>query len=289
MQIRVIALLCFLTSYIAHAQGFELGNPELHCTTIEERNLYNLITEYRTEQKLPVVEFSKSLSYVARIHAMDLSHNRPDFGGCNPHSWSDKGKWKPCCYNHDENRIACMTQKPKELTSYKYKAYEIVYYDEIEAKADDAFNLWKDIPIMNDYLLNSGKWEKQWLAVGVGIYDKYACVWFGEGKDLSGLITDCTSDSLIIDTTKHVDSSSVIENTSSSFYYIITSSTGTLEQANQVIAKLKAMGYKNALYLKKESFYRIAIDYFKDEQSAYRELTIIKKSFPQAWLLKPNR
>ncbi len=188
---RLSIFFLVLLSFKVSGQGFDPGNPEHHCATQEEQKLYNLITDYRLDNKLPAIEFSKSLSYVARIHAMDLAHNRPDFGGCNPHSWSDKGIWKPCCYSKDENRIACMNNKPKELTTYKFKAWEVVYSGGEDANAQDAFDLWKDINLMNDYLLNTGKWTKPWQAIGVGIYGDYACVWFGEGVDASGKVPYC--------------------------------------------------------------------------------------------------
>lgn len=283
MRIRLLFLFLF-TSLLLTAQNFEAGVPEDHCTSPEERKLYTLINEYRTSKQLPAIELSRSLSYVARVHAMDLAYNRPDFGGCNPHSWSDKGKWKPCCYAKDENRLACMTMKPRELTGYRYKAYETVYYDGESAKPQDAFDLWSGIELMNDYLLNTGKWTKPWQAIGVGIYKNYACVWFGEGLDAAAVITDCGSDTL----KKMQDSVLNLVVDDASLYYIITSSASTIDQANQEVKRLKGLGYNNARYLKNASFYRIAIDLFKNQDSAYAALEKVKKVFPDAWLLKPK-
>jgi len=287
MTLRITICFMFFSSLV-FGQGFDPGLPEKHCVSTEERKLYNLISEYRNSKQLPAVEFSKSLSYVAKVHAMDLSFNRPDFGGCNPHSWSDKGKWKSCCYARSEDRITCMTLKPKELTGYKSKAYEVVYSGGEEAKADDAFELWTDIAMMNDYLLNTGKWTKPWLAVGIGIYGEYACLWFGEGPDIAGPLLDCSSmlsqkDSLI----NHGETPlNITEGTNE--YYIITSSTSTLESAIQEVNKVKERGFQNAVYLKNENFYRIAVDKFKDEASAYKKMEAVKKQFPDAWLLKPK-
>ncbi len=283
-----IAFIFLLFSKLVYSQGFDWGAPENHCVTSEERELYNLIAEYRNSKNLPAIEFSKSLSYVAKMHAMDLSFNRPDFGGCNPHSWSDKGKWKPCCYARDEDRIACMTLKPKELTNYKSKAYEVVYAGGEEARAEDAFELWTEIPLMNDYLLNTGKWTKSWMAIGIGIYGEYACLWFGEGADIAGKVSDC---SLTIiqngsDTRKTPDVT--VTTAVAEIYYIITSSTSTLESAIQTILKLKERGFPNAEYLRNENFYRISIDRFTDEVNAYKQLENVKKQFPDAWLLKPK-
>lgn len=281
--------LCFLLlSSQVFGQGFDPGIPEKHCVSSEELKLYNMISAYRSSKNLPAIEFSKSLSYVAKVHAMDLSFNRPDFGGCNPHSWSDKGKWKSCCYARNENRISCMTLKPKELTGYKSKAFEVVYSGGEEAKAEDAFELWTDIPMMNDYLLNTGKWIKPWLAIGIGIYGEYACLWFGEGNDMAGTLHDCST--ILAQNDSVEKQHDVLSNTHgiSNYYYIITSSTSTLESAIQEVNKIKEKGFPGAVYLKNESFYRIAVNKFTDEIIAYKELEVVKKQFPDAWLLKPK-
>ncbi len=319
MQRRILTFLFLVICVASRGQVADTETPENHCITVEERELYNLISEYRISKNLPAIEFSKSLSYVAKIHAKDLSFNRPDFGGCNPHSWSDKGKWKSCCYARDEKRLECMTQKPKELTGYKHKAYEVVYSSGEEAKAYDAFYLWKDIGLMNDYLLNEGKWTKPWQAIGVGIYGEYACVWFGEGVDALGSPVDCSTDTINIITNPedavlqgvensqevgvrevenpHEAGVQEVENPHEAalrevddqpLYYIIVSSTSSEELAIKEVNKIKQMGFPNALYIKNPSFYRIAAGKFSDEASAYREMDRVRIQYPDAWLLKPN-
>ncbi len=180
-----------LISELSFGQDSQLSYKE-HCATDDEKKLHSLINEYRVNHQIEPLEFSICLSYVARTHAMDLKKHRPDFGGCNLHSWSDKGKWTPCCYAKDEKRLTCMTQKPREITSYRYKAYEVVYSSTEGTSSEDAFEFWKGITLMNDYLLNTGKWEKPWQALGVGIYSEYICVWFGEGIDQEGSVKDCS-------------------------------------------------------------------------------------------------
>ena len=318
----MITVLLLALSVLARGQNIDWGTPEKHCASNEEKKLYQLITAYRDSNKLPKVEFSRSLSYVARVHAMDLSLHRPDFGGCNPHSWSDKGKWKSCCYAQDENRVACMTMKPKELTGYKFKAWEIVYSGGEEAKADDAFNLWKDIGLFNDYLLNTGKWTKRWMAVGVGVYGDYACVWFGEGADAASALRDCDAGTTksapisgVTDRTQDstndidrmvVDRSSpngevrissadslqspeviVMEKEVTAWYYIIIAGVNSLEKADALVRELKEGGYKNAMYLPGKSNFRISTGYYPDEDTAYKELEKVREQFPDAWVLKP--
>lgn len=314
----IVTVVLLVLSVWVRGQNTDWGTPEKHCASNEEKKLYQLITSYRDSNNLPKVEFSRSLSYVARVHAMDLSLHRPDFGGCNPHSWSDKGKWTPCCYAHDENRVACMTMKPKELTGYKFKAWEIVYSGGEEAKADDAFSLWKEIGLFNDYLLNTGKWTKRWMAVGVGIYGDYACVWFGEGADVAGILKDCdatsTKTTTVSERTDNANNTDriatdqgsrdtgvnivpgdslhgsgviVMEQEMTPRYYIIISGVNSLEKADAFVKKLKEDGYKNAMYLPGKSNFRISTGYYPDEEAAYEELDKVKKYYPDAWVLKP--
>ena len=93
--------------------------------TDEEKKLYDLIMEYRNENGLPDIPFSKSLTYVAQTHVKDLYNNRPNNGNCNLHSWSSNGNWTPCCYTPDHAQAKCMWSKPSEMTSYKGYGYEI--------------------------------------------------------------------------------------------------------------------------------------------------------------------
>src|SRR5688572_16495119 len=76
--------------------------PNRVCLQPEEKKLYDLIMEYRKEKNLDSIPLSAKLSQVAQVHAKDLSENfKPFDTKCNLHSWSSKGKWKPCCYTDD--------------------------------------------------------------------------------------------------------------------------------------------------------------------------------------------
>lgn len=278
------------------SQVIDLGPVKSHCASSEEMKLYDLITEYRRINKLPAIPFSRSLSYVARTHAMDLQFNRPDFGGCIPHSWSDKGKWKPCCYAHDKNRQLCMNDKPKEITGYKFKGWEMVYSGGEEAKAGDAFDLWKDLGLTNDYLLNTGKWLKSWKAIGIGFYGDYATVWFGEGVDPEKGFGPCVSDTSIVQSDTTVSKEMVtgeipvigVPQTGPK-YYIITGSLNTLEKANHEVARLRGLGYKNARLIPKGSNFRISVAEFSGEVEAQAALPALQQTFDGAWVLKPGQ
>gem|GEM_PF-105928 len=275
-----------------NAQGFAQHPLSEQCAESEELQLFELLTEYRRIHGLPPVPISKSLSYVARIHAMDLAFNRPDFGGCNPHSWSAKGSWKACCYARDDNRTACMIDKPKELTAYKAKAWEIVYDGGEAAKAVDAFDLWKDIGIFRDYLLNTGKWEKPWKAVGIGFYGDYATVWFGEGDDPEKIYFSCGADSVQLNKSPDMINTGASASTPSApnapVYRIITGSLNSLEKANLEVVRMRNLGYANAKIVPSGNNYRISVSDFTTEAEAQKALAGFKEKFPSAWILKPE-
>jgi len=160
--------------------------PEV-CLSKEEKKLYDLIMDYRKTKKLEAIPISYKLTLVAQTHARDLAEHY-EFNAknkCNPHSWSEKGKWTPCCYeNH--NQASCMWTKPQEIARYAGNGYEIAYYSSLGASAQEGIDGWKISPGHNPLLINSGTWSKvKWNAIGIGIYKEYGLVWFGEVQDES--------------------------------------------------------------------------------------------------------
>ncbi len=161
------------------------------CISAEEQKLYTLIMEYRKKNNLPSIPLSKSLTYVAQQHCMDLQKNKPDLSDkCNAHSWSGKGKWSSCCYTPDHKQSECMWNKPRELTSYKDNGYEIAVgsskpmYSHDDVTAEGALKLWQESVHHNNVILNKDIWkDNKWGAIGVGIYKGYSTVWFGDSKD----------------------------------------------------------------------------------------------------------
>lgn len=151
----------------------------------EEQELYNIIMEYRKANGLPNIPLSKSLTFVAQTHVMDLQTNKVVNSTCNLHSWSDNGPWSPCCYTSDHAKASCMWNKPRELTDYDGNGYEISYglYG-ATVSAEGALGGWKSSSPHNAVILNQGIWKNsKWKAIGVGISDGYAVVWFGVEKD----------------------------------------------------------------------------------------------------------
>lgn len=286
----LVILLGFATNFGSlFAQEFTLHPITEQCAESEEVQLYELLTEYRRINNLPPIPISKSLSYVARVHAMDLSFNRPDFGGCNPHSWSDKGDWTPCCYARDAKRLDCMSRKPRELTSYKAKAWEIVYEGGEKALAMDAFELWKEIGLTRDYILNQGKWIKPWKAIGIGFYENYACVWFGEGDEVEKTYLTCGPDSKDLNQgSEEAIPEANLSNTKESSYHIIVESLNNLAKANQEVMRLRGNGYPNTSIVPFGHNFRISINSFPSQAEAQKSLQKVKETLPDAWVMKPE-
>lgn len=160
------------------------------CLTENEMRLYKLIMEYRKEKGLPSIPLSTSLSFVAQTHARDIIKNKPNNDNCNMHSWSSNGNWSSCCYTRDHKQAECMWKKPMELTNYKGYGYEISFsvYTSADATytatAEEALRGWKSSQGHNQVIINESIWkDSPWKSIGIGIYQGYACVWFGREAD----------------------------------------------------------------------------------------------------------
>jgi len=156
------------------------------CLSEEEKKLYDLMMKYRKSKKLKAIPLSAKLTKTAQAHVRDLMENYTYEEGsrCNPHSWSDKGKWTSCCYTSDHKEAKCMWIKPNEIAGYSGNGYEILYWTSAEANAVEGLEGWKKSPGHNPLIVNIGTWEKmEWKAVGIGFYKNYGVVWFGDVED----------------------------------------------------------------------------------------------------------
>jgi hypothetical protein len=145
----------------------------------EEEKLYHLINEYRAKYGLPAIPRSPSLSLVANRHVRDLQLNI----GQLTHGWSD------CAYDAgDRSSYPCMWEAPQRLgTDYPGRGYENAYwgFGESVSKAEAALKSWQGSAPHNSVILNQGIWrDRDWNAIGIGIYGDYAVIWFGEEPDL---------------------------------------------------------------------------------------------------------
>lgn len=191
-----VSLISILTFSDLSGKTYQIDLENI-CLAEEEIKLHRLINEYRKSHDLDNIPLSLSLTVVAKAHAADLFYNNPDDDYlCNMHSWSDKGDWEACCYTSDHAHAECMWNKPKEITNYKGDGYEIVFYfspvtDDI-SMAKEALEGWKGSPGHNNTIVNAGIFRNaEWNAIGVGIYEEYVTVWFGEKQDEEGAPEKC--------------------------------------------------------------------------------------------------
>jgi hypothetical protein len=288
-------------------------NPNIHqqvkipgnfCISPVEVELYNMINEYRKLYNLPPIPLSRSLSYVAKTHVRDLFFNRPDQGACNFHSWSDKGVWKPFCYPKDEKKNFSVWDKPKEITPYKSKGYEIVYWENNPVNIDSILPFWRSIDYFNSFLIYSGKWQgKKWLAIGIGIYENYAAAWFGEIPDPEGEPWVCgrepekrtipdepRKDSVapIVLPVENRQKTETKEATiaSPTTYYIIVSSQQPQAKSKKLASDLILQGYKDTKVMVKNNKVRVSIMEVSNKPAADSALREIKKIYKEAWIYK---
>lgn len=161
-------------------------SPVFETPVPEEIKLHALINQYRVSKGLAPIRLSKSLTYVAGIHAGDLGKNTPS-GSCNMHSWSGDGAWSSCCYTGDHAKASCMWNKPRELTDYPGNGYECSSMYSAGITADEALSSWKGSPGHNAVIISQGIWSSHpWKSIGVGIRGNYAVIWFGEEEDPAG-------------------------------------------------------------------------------------------------------
>lgn len=161
----------------------DAGGPPTGCSAVG-LELIRLVNEYRADNGLPAIAASPSLCVVSSTHTRDLADNSPHTapGGCNMHSWSDRGSWSPCCYTPDHAAASCMWDKPRELTVYPGNGYENAYRGSSDPAA--ALAGWMGSSGHNDVILNRGIWASQpWRALGADVHDGFAVLWFGREVD----------------------------------------------------------------------------------------------------------
>ncbi len=143
----------------------------------EELKLHKLVNEYRAEKGLPAIALSPALSVVANRHVQDLDKNLKKLD----HGWSD------CAYKpRDQSTFNCMWKAPQRLgTSYKGNGYENAAFSS-DMNAVNALAMWKKSSAHNNVILNQSIWKQlKWKSLGIGIYNGYAVLWFGDLIDSS--------------------------------------------------------------------------------------------------------
>lgn len=258
------------------------------CVSDDENRLVSMINNFRKQNKLSQLPLSVSLTYVAKTHIADLHVNRPDTSICSTASWSNKGNWTACCYNPYVLKEECMWSKPKELTEYPYRGYELSYYEESKINVDSLFNLWITTPEAENLILSKGKYkDKKWGTFGLAVGDHYASVWFAQRIDPKGKPKLCSE---IRDVTKQNtaedNSTTNVEAKGKFKYHVIIGSSDKKSDAEEAIRRLKKEGFNNASILFKDKKIRISLNNFDNINEANSLKEKVKETYPDVWILK---
>ncbi len=253
--------------------------PSGFCVTQNEMELFNTINSIRQDYGKKPVKLSASLSVVARTHCNDLQQNHPDTSICNLSSWSDKGKWTPCCFNSYVPKPLCMKKKPKELTPYPYYGYELVAYFQDGYNLDSLVHLWADTKEVLDMLLTRGIWkEKKWVVGGVGIDSNYVSVWFGQKPDRVKQPHVCKG--------QKAEESHKEVVTQKHYFYLIIASFNNVTDAKEALRRTKKNGFKNAGILKGEKNVRVYLNKYEGLKEASHAKSSLSATYRDAWILK---
>lgn len=170
------------------------------CLNPEEAELVRLVNEYRVQNGLPALPASKWLSTVGQYHAWDVVSNNPVGGSCNLHSWSNSPPpgvtWQGMCYTPDHAQAAQMWGKPRQISGNVYtgNGYENAAVAGGPMNAVTALQAWQFSPAHNAVILQTGVWAGvNFQGLGVGIVGNIGVLWFGDGANNGGLISECVA------------------------------------------------------------------------------------------------
>lgn len=249
---------------------------------MEEQLLFDKINILREDYGKKSLEFSKSLSYVAQLHVVDLSNNHPDTSVCNLSSWSDKGEWTACCHNPYVPNQDCMWDKPKELTPYTYRGYELAGYFEGSFNTDSVINLWTGSKAVLDMVLTDGNFkQKKWICMGIGMNENYVSVWFGQRADKMGEPDVCISDTI-----SQPDTLALTKPDNGIVYYLIFGSFSNPKDAKEAAKRYKKNGFENAGILKNGDLTRVFLGKYDNLKEAMYTKQQLGYTYRDAWIFK---
>lgn len=277
---RFILTPFFLISLVAVSVAQNNKIPKSFEVSQKSFELFSLINDERVKNDLKPIALSASLSYVAALHIDDLCEHQPDTGLCNLHSWSVNGSWTACCYQGYIPKQDCMWDKPKELTPYKYRGYELAFWQENELSAEEILAAWMEIPQAANMILNKGRWNNEWRALATGIDNGYAVVWFGRAMDKEPEPKIESKKTSLI----KKESSIIKEKTNQ--YFLIFGSYRRLKDAEKRLKRIKRDGFTNAVILQNEENFRIALSAYQTLESAKSANSQLAKKYSEAWILK---
>lgn len=295
---KILYLIIFTSLFsVFGIHSFAQNNlPKDLCISAKEYRLYELINEFRIANDMPAIGLSASMTQVAHLHVTDLNQNHPDTSICNLHSWSDKGDWTSCCYQAYVPNQNCMWDKPKELTPYKYRGYELAYFDPEGINPDSLMSFWLTIPQIQDMLLNRGTYkEKKWLAAGVGVQNGYTVVWFGQVKDplRAPKICNKSTQTAVIKSNKKVQklpkqktNKAIVVDKKTDRYYLIFGSYDRPRDAEKQIKKYVKDGFTEAKIVINSEKIRISLSDHNSLVEAKAAKAKLSNKYKDAWIIK---
>ena len=273
-----ISALLFFTSW-GNPLTAQNRLPKDFCISPQEKLLFDQLNQLIKDYGKSRLGLSASLSYVAKVHVNDLLNNHPDTSVCNLSSWSDKGNWTPCCHNPYIPQQDCMWDKPKEMTPYPYRGYELVSYFEGEFNTDSVMSLWSNSKQVLDMLLMNGNFQKKkWICMGVGMNENYVSVWFGQRSDKLKKPGVCHDASIPVSETSV---SNIKER-----YYIVFGSYLNNRDAKEAVKRLKKNGFDDAGILSTNDKIRVYLNNFSNIKEAMFYKQQLPYTYHEAWIYK---
>ena len=258
--------------------------PVSFCISPAEKALADSINKIRVQNGMKALQLSISLSLVAKTHVQDLLLHHPDTSICNLSSWSDKGSWTACCYNPYVVNHEAMWKKPKELTNYRYRGYEMVAYMQEKMQVDSLLRYWKETEETKNMILTKGVYAKKiWICMGVGINRNYASVWFGQRRDDAGSAKVCKNEVAL----KH-NAKQKINNTAQAkhIFYLIIGNYPDLKNAREALLGFRKKGFRHAGILRKSGLIRIYLSQYQGYSKALKAKHRLPDRYKNAWILE---
>ena len=173
-----------------------------------------------------------------------------------------------------------MWDKPKELTSYNFRGYELVFSEEGIIDADSVFNLLRTTAdAANMILCRDLHSDKNWLAMGVGISENYVSIWFGQRKDSAEPPTGCN------EKTAATESAMIVSNKAGK-YHLIYGSFLNKGDAAEAVKRHKNSGLTQAGILQKDGKFRVSLEQFTSLSDAMKAKERLHDRYPEAWIFK---
>ncbi len=173
-----------------------------------------------------------------------------------------------------------MWTKPKELTSYPYRGYELVTYFEDDFTNDSILNIWSGTKEVLDMILTNGSYsDKKWICMGIGINKNYVSLWFGQRKDQARQPKICDSISYQL-------KESAVSESDEGHFYLIYGSFEDINDAKEALRRVRKSDFLDADILLKDGLNRIYIGKFNNLKAAMYAKQNLPYSFKDAWILK---